>query len=282
MAFLNPSIMGGDYQVDVESEILSICKVSYDDYFDNDRRVSASILERNLEFIITHIRNHVSHLAYHVLGFFIIRSGAKVPESLKEEIASFAKWTIDKKVDWGDEWIEPRKFYLKDFRSKLRSHKAGAINYLVDLKLSRFPDFGIISIGLEQLERNFRAKNFHIIKYINLDTCNLLEFPDQILSFTNLRTLSLEHNMLKEVPDSINRLKNLTALYLNGNNLNNIPDSIGDLKNLERLGLQYNNLKTLPRSIQDLTRLKSIFLRKNRISEIPDSLKKLKGTYIRI
>jgi len=282
MAFLNPSIMGGDYQVDVESEILSICSVSYDDYFNNDRRLDAAILEKNLDLIVSHIKNHVSHLAYQVLGFFIVKSGAKVPESLKDEILSSAEWTIDKKVDWGDEWIKARKVYLEDLRNKLRSHKAGVLGYLIDLKLSKFPDFGIISIGLDQLNINFEAKKFDTIEHINLDTCNLLEFPDQILSFTNLKTLSLEHNMLSKIPDSINRLETLNALYLNGNNLNDIPDSIGDLKNLEILGLQYNNLKTLPRSIQDLTRLKSIFLRKNHISEIPDHLKKLKGTYIGI
>ncbi|KKM64862.1 hypothetical protein LCGC14_1497090 [marine sediment metagenome] len=274
--------MGGDFQIDVESEVLSICGVSLDDYFNNDRRMEATILEENLDPIVSYIRNHVSHLAYHVLGFFIVKSGARVPINLKEEILGFTEWNIDKKVNWGEEWVKARKFYLEDLRKKLKLHRAGMTGYLIDLKFSKFPEFGLISVGLEQLKINFEARKFAAIEHINLDTCELLEFPDQILSFSNLKTLSLEHNKLNNIPDSINKLENLNALYLNGNNLNDIPDSIGDLKNLEIFDLRYNNLRAIPKSIQNLELLKSISLQKNHISGIPEPLKKLHGTFISI
>ncbi|MFW9873639.1 MAG: hypothetical protein ACFFG0_11080 [Candidatus Thorarchaeota archaeon] len=196
MAFLNPTIMGGDFQIDVESEILSIFNVSYVDYFDNDRRMNATTLEENLDLVVTQVRNHVSHLAYHVLGFIIIRSGVKVSRGLKDEILSFIDWELDKKVGWGGDWVEARKFYLEDLRNKLKSHKVGISRDLIDLKLSRFFNFGTISAGLDQLNRNFRVENFDTIEHINLDTRNLLEFPEQVLSLISLKTLSLEHNML--------------------------------------------------------------------------------------
>lgn len=275
MTFSAPTIMGGDFQIDTESDILSICSVTYDEYFNNNRRLDRHIIEKNLDIISYYIKNHVSHLAYHVLGFFIIRSGAQIPKSLKDEIIKSLDWSLDKKVNWKEDWIEIRKFYLNDLRNRLKLHKAGNINHLIDLKIIENIDFQTISVGLVQFNKNFSSKNFSSIEYINLDTCNLFEFPHQILSFKNLKILSLANNKIKILPDSVDTLKNLEALYLNGNNLEELPSTVGSLRSLQTLDLRNNYLKNIPSTIQNLKFLKSIFLQNNSINTIPKVLKKL-------
>lgn len=91
---------------------------------------------------------------------------------------------------------------------------------------------------------------------LDLSARKLRCFPEQLLAFPRLRTLSLADNDdLGAVDARIGELTALEELDLSGLGLTELPESIGSLNNLRVLNISGNEFTALPESLGDLGRL---------------------------
>ncbi|MFC5044124.1 leucine-rich repeat domain-containing protein [Aquimarina hainanensis] len=101
------------------------------------------------------------------------------------------------------------------------NYKPRLVNGELDLSnksLKKFPNIGNI--------------NKEEITIINLDNNSLKEFPEEILSFKNLKTINLSFNEIKKIPQSISDLKRLKNLNIRGNYISSLPKSLKLMENL--------------------------------------------------
>ena len=81
------------------------------------------------------------------------------------------------------------------------------------------------------------------VLYLDLSLQKIKIFPEEILSFKNLKRLDLPYNYWPSIPDGIGSLSNLEVLDLSGNYyLNYLPKSLGDLPLLKELHLKDHRL----------------------------------------
>jgi len=84
----------------------------------------------------------------------------------------------------------------------------------------------------------------------------LTAFPNEVLSLTTLKSLSLTANTsITSLPDGIGALKSLQALLLSGTQIAALPAAIGGLSGLQDLELVACKLTTLPPEIGQLAAL---------------------------
>lgn len=136
MAILDPSIMGGDEQWNIEELILKICGIDYDEYLsqilEGGKKVLNNVIfEKNFDKIFNLIENYKSDSCiaypYHVLGYFVLITGSKLPEEIKKRILASINWDNEEGL-WPPEMVEERKSNLHDFRSKIINHRQGIIS----------------------------------------------------------------------------------------------------------------------------------------------------------
>lgn len=156
--------------------------------------------------------------------------------------------------------------------------------------MSKTPDKALKKI--EEAKRNNSTR-------LDLNNCELTEFPPEILELTNLTELNLRQNKLTTLPEAIGELTNLTVLYLHdnelldtfpeslgkltnltglycgGNQLTTVPEAIGNLTKLKELHLNHNKLTTLPKAIGELTNLTVLYLDSNQLTTLPEAIGKL-------
>lgn len=113
---------------------------------------------------------------------------------------------------------------------------------------------------------------------LKLKRKKLKEFPVEICTFKNLRSLDLSSNKIRRIPECISKLAHLETLNLSNNKLDRLPESLGNLKALTELDLNRNDLTELPPSIGNLIHLKHLILWSNNIDELPESIENLSST----
>ncbi|HYT57310.1 MAG TPA: leucine-rich repeat domain-containing protein [Verrucomicrobiae bacterium] len=101
---------------------------------------------------------------------------------------------------------------------------------------------------------------------IDLTHQELVEMPETLVTFVNLRELRLHNNRLTHLSPKIASLTNLEDLYLFDNQLLDLPSEIGKLRNLRNLNLRNNSLTSLPQEVRQLRNLIALDLRGNRFS----------------
>lgn len=262
MAKVTAEIMEGDDESDLESYFIKACDIDLRAYHKDRRILTREIFETSFDNIMEIVEKRAFYReTYLVLGYFILLTGAFLPEDLRAKIIDASKWEHEKGY-WDERLIRERKFYLKDLREKIRAHKPGVKLHLVYLKNTNDEDFTNGVIGLDQFWDYVDSGKISSRKHINLDSCDLTAIPDPILKSNSLESLSLDYNKIEQIPKSIAKLSTLKRLYLNGNFLRTLPEEISDLSSLEILFLEENQLENLPTSIKNLKSLK-IFLRNN-------------------
>ena len=111
------------------------------------------------------------------------------------------------------------------------------------------------------------SANNHIIK---VQSENLREIPQSLLSCSCVRELYLDYNEIYKIPDLCD-LKYLEILSLVGNQLETLPESFGDCSTLKELYLNENLLTGLPSSFGKLWSLKVLNVVGNNIHELVDN-----------
>jgi len=97
---------------------------------------------------------------------------------------------------------------------------------------------------LVKLKSNLKYLSYAFPKKTVFDDDIFQEFPEFILSLTNLKNLTINYSFIKSIPDEIVYLKKLEHLDLFNNRLKALPTNIDKLKKLKYLDVHNNgNLK---------------------------------------
>ncbi len=123
-------------------------------------------------------------------------------------------------------------------------------------KLSKLTEVRI-TISKKPFQFSKSLKNLQNLEKFHIGT-DLRKFPDFILNFKKLTSLSLQSNSIPLIPESIGNLRNLQELNLYNNELSSLPHSIKNMKNLTNLNIGRNNFTRIPENIEYLKNLESI------------------------
>lgn len=269
-----------------------VCSINFENYRFDPTVFTSKILNKNMDKIVDEINAMKNHLkdpvifgnrryylrdieyisvGYQMLGQLILETGATLPESLKEKILETTSWEYDKRWGWDSNRVEIRKFYLNEFRQHIINYIKGNIPCFRVLEIKSDKELESSSIGLEELYQNVKDKRCYIIRYVNLQCCNLKEIPDELFDFKYIEKLDLSKNKLKVLPDNFRDLKSLKIINLSHNQLQTIPVSFKALVNLERLNLYDNKIKFLPNWLKRLRFLFDLYVEKNP-TKVPNTL----------
>ncbi len=111
---------------------------------------------------------------------------------------------------------------------------------------------------------------------LDLERCELKEFPAQLRKLKSLRKLNLSCNEIKKLPGWLGSLSSLEDFEMEENRLTSLPESIGELGMLKRLRLDSNKISSLPESIGRLKSIDNLGLARNKLKQLPDSIGNLK------
>ncbi|QEE16549.1 leucine-rich repeat domain-containing protein [Promethearchaeum syntrophicum] len=128
-------------------------------------------------------------------------------------------------------------------------------------KLSNLTDLAI-TITEKPFPFSDSLKNLQNLEKFHIGT-DLKKFPEFVLNFKKLKSLSLASNSLLYIPPSIGDLRNLQKLNLYNNKISSLPHTIENLQNLTHINIARNNFTTIPEYIKNLKNLKSIDIDKN-------------------
>jgi Leucine-rich repeat (LRR) protein len=113
--------------------------------------------------------------------------------------------------------------------------------------------------------------------YISLSREKLIEVPEIIAKFTQVRVLDLGKNKLSELPDFIGEMKYIEVLDLSKNELSIFPTEICRLTNLKTLIINRNTFDQIPECFGYCTKVESIDLWEVPIAHFPQSMDQLKA-----
>ena len=292
MARCSPNVLGDDdEELDIASFMRDACGLEYGDFHDNEGILTRENLEKNFIFLKKMVDNRSFRRApYFVIGYFILITGAEMPEDLRHEILDAAKWKHEMGGYWLDKSVEvERKICLKDFRQKIRAHKPGQKLRPIRLMypgetLDIYTKYRSQTvIGLDEFHKSCKSGRIYSTKHLLLQGWGLKAIPETVFKIKGLETLSLRANQLQNIPAEISNLKALKNLDLSYNQLTSLPSSIGKLTSLENLSIVNNQISALPISTSRLKRLKYISVRGTQITKAPEFLTnvrydKLSGT----
>jgi Leucine-rich repeat (LRR) protein len=112
------------------------------------------------------------------------------------------------------------------------------------------------------------------LEILNLNSCNLRRFPENIKGLKRICKLVLRDNYLQSIPKWVSGLESLKTLDLSKNSLSKFPDIRG-LNFLESINLSDNKIKSIPSWIKGLTYLKQFGINNNQLLSLPKELKLL-------
>lgn len=90
---------------------------------------------------------------------------------------------------------------------------------------------------------------------IDLSKSKLLEVPQELSKFKNLKALRLSKNKLTQLPDFFTSFTSLQFLYADKNKFMSFPAQIFYLENLEYIDISRNQIDAIPVGIKNLTKL---------------------------
>jgi len=125
---------------------------------------------------------------------------------------------------------------------------------ITEVKLNRFP---------------VNLVHFSDLTFLNLNHGTITTIPDAIGQLTQLMRLNLSHNHIIKISPAIENLSELQYLDLSHNLIYELPESMSNLRQLLTMKLQDNKLSTLPA----ISSLNYLDLKDNIFVEIPDSLR---------
>ena len=114
------------------------------------------------------------------------------------------------------------------------------------------------------------------LKYIDLTSCHLTEFPDKLLSVNTLTVLKLAKNDFASLPTDWKSLPDgLRDLDLSDNPLVSLGQAFPELKSLEILNIADCSLSSFPSALTQLQFLRNLNMSGNAISVLPPSMSML-------
>lgn len=298
MARVSAEILDDDEEIDTESFMLDAVGLDYIDFLDDERILTRENVEKNFHILGKMVDSRTFRSApYFVIGYFILITGAKMSEKLRNEILYAAKWEHEEGLWFSKDFEALRKICLKDFREKIKNHKPNQLSRPIKLKNYSNLDQTKCLYSPDDFKSVLKSTRADKIRHIKLDGWSLNTIPDEIFNMNKLESLSMEFNNISDIPENITELHLLKYLNLQYNKITTLPDSISNIPSLEYLDLSYNSFNSIPKTIENmksvqilgfdnnnisdlssldikkLVNLKSLYLRKNKIKKIPDYFK---------
>jgi len=118
------------------------------------------------------------------------------------------------------------------------------------------------------------------LKMLSLAGNLLTELPAEVSQLSHLQTLDISKNQLWKLSTYISNLLRLENLLLTANQLTVLPSDISQLTFLQTLALSNNQLKILPKEIGSLSQLLRLYVRNNRLIELTSSIGELKNLLV--
>lgn len=117
------------------------------------------------------------------------------------------------------------------------------------------------------------------LRLLDLSNNQISDISESVTLCSNLVTFIARHNLLDEhsLPKQFNSLKSLRELNLSGNRLSRIPYEILELSSLQILHLGANRVEFISKDISQMKRLEVLYLGGNIISELPYEIGELKN-----
>ncbi len=302
MARVSAEILDDDEEIDTESFMLDAVGLDYIDFLDDERILTRENVEKNFHILGKMVDSRTFRSApYFVIGYFILITGAKMSEKLRNEILYAAKWEHEEGLWFSKDFEALRKICLKDFREKIKNHKPNQLSHPIKLKNYSNLDQTKCLYSPDDFKSVLKSTRADKIRHIKLDGWSLNTIPDEIFNMNKLESLSMEFNNISDIPENITELHLLKYLNLQYNKITTLPDSISNIPSLEYLDLSYNSFNSIPKTIENmksvqilgfdnnnisdlssldikkLVNLKSLYLRKNKIKKILEKLKPEEG-----
>lgn len=114
------------------------------------------------------------------------------------------------------------------------------------------------------------------VEYLNLKQKKLKEFPNEILTFKNLKALSLRSNKISIIPEEIAKLSKLEYLDLGTNPFEVFPVSVLQLSSLRILMLTNSLITSIPPEIKTLTKLQKLIIWGTECKHLPIEIYEMK------
>nr|WP_314289342.1 hypothetical protein [uncultured Capnocytophaga sp.] len=109
--------------------------------------------------------------------------------------------------------------------------------------------------------------NLKRLENLKFEGVELVEFPEQVFSFSNLKSLIISQfdtkNKIKSLPDMFDKLPLLEELSVRNAALSEVPASVGRLPKLENVYFNANNLVKLPQSLAENSHLTYVNINNN-------------------
>lgn len=103
----------------------------------------------------------------------------------------------------------------------------------------------------------------------------LVEVPQNILLFPNLRDLDLGNSCLESVPPFIGQMQTLKRIFLEKNQLARLPKEFGNLMALEELFCDSNVFAEIPTFLCALSKLTKLYFCSNQLQSVPRDVAQL-------
>ncbi len=93
MTRIDVDILLDGEEADITGFMLEACGIDSRDCYRNERVLTRENLEKNLDVLekMVHVRNFI-RAPYFVIGYFALLTGARISESLRQDILEAAKW----------------------------------------------------------------------------------------------------------------------------------------------------------------------------------------------
>lgn len=131
--------------------------------------------------------------------------------------------------------------------------------------LSTLETLDITEMGLEDVPQDILSLTH--LKHLSLSSTDIQALPHTIGNLQALVTLDMSETAIDSLPASLFKLGNLASLDISSTAVSVLPHEIGQLTQLTYLSLEETDIKKLPPSIKNLVNLREIHL-----SGLPRSL----------
>lgn len=125
-----------------------------------------------------------------------------------------------------------------------------------------------------QTVEELRAGEYQGTKKLKLVSCDLYEFPREILDLADsLELLDLSSNPLSQLPEDFHRLQNLKIAFFSDCNFATFPKQLAQCSSLEMIAFRGNAMTTIPEHAFP-PQLRWLILTNNLIRSLPESIGK--------
>lgn len=107
--------------------------------------------------------------------------------------------------------------------------------------------FKVYNCDIEKIKNNIKILTR--IRYLELKFEKSENFPDFILSFSDLEHLLIDGLEIEQIPEEICNLKSIYSLYFCESKIKKLPDCLKNLENLKIIDINYNNLDKKSREL---------------------------------